>query len=818
MAALLAQIEDDLDIAALEVKKPIGSGNFAEVFAGVYKGRNCAVKKQKLMDEFHAKYIVSEISILKETNPPNLLAYIASCYKEAEEIVYIVTELLSGGDLREYVLNESSNGNFPSKSPGWNFRTTVIKELASGLEYLHGNGLMHRDVKTDNVILKPGVPPTAVWCDFGFARKLERTRSAQELNRMTICGTDEFMSPELMFDMEYSFSSDIFSFGVLIAEVVSGKEPSNEASHLVRSPCDGFTFAEEELRASMPMNAPFSLVELCVQCCADEPDDRPIAQDIFEWTEELEAELDNAESPTPTTTPEKSDSRKEESVETGSDQNDDAGNCASLKPVQKALSKAALLKKKVTRRRSSLINMSFETRDFELELDNLQLQECISSRGKTAIYTGKYNSGTLAIKTVTLEKHQVADSGYISKELSVLRDIVHPNLLKYVGAKFAPTESKIYVAMELLGGQTLRQFLESDKNLAISNTGLSCHGLHSHFLSELSNAVLYLHDRYILHRNIRTENCMLSLGKRLVLCDLGLAKYDPNTTLEGEPFNPFSSPEMLSIQATDENDAGQIMYDSYSFSSDIYSAGLVMLEIITGKAVTCSFPEREEGSHSMLASSLLEVIPKQTPEVVVDMLLSACEKNVSDRATADVLHDAALANLRMNNIMQHRKDGVAERITSTRKLSTHPSNRRSLPRSPSKQRARKGTKFENPAKYNFEGYLWKKGQWNPRWRKRLFCLANLQFEYFRPLGKTDKDNERGAPLGTIRLNDIKLINGKIANIVRGKSKGTNDSAFKICTVSRTYWLRAGNSDERAKWLNYLNSENMVARLSTLTIK
>ena len=82
---------------------------------------------------------------------------------------------------------------------------------------------MHRDVKTDNVILKPGVPPTAVWCDFGFARKLERTRSAQELNRMTICGTDEFMSPELMFDMEYSFSSDIFSFGVLIAEVVSGK-------------------------------------------------------------------------------------------------------------------------------------------------------------------------------------------------------------------------------------------------------------------------------------------------------------------------------------------------------------------------------------------------------------------------------------------------------------------------------------------------------------------------------------------------------------------------------------------------------------------
>ena len=52
--------------------------------------------------------------------------------------------------------NEVENGNFPETSPRWKFRTNVIKQLASGLEYLHRNGLMHRDVKTDNVILKMG--------------------------------------------------------------------------------------------------------------------------------------------------------------------------------------------------------------------------------------------------------------------------------------------------------------------------------------------------------------------------------------------------------------------------------------------------------------------------------------------------------------------------------------------------------------------------------------------------------------------------------------------------------------------------------------
>ena len=114
------------------------------------------------------------------------------------------------------------------------------------------------------------------------------------------------MSPELMFDMEYSYPSDIFSFGVLIAEVISGKAPSMQSEHLIRSPADGFTFLEDDLRGCMPKNAPFSLVELCVQCCADEADDRPIAQDIFEWAEELEAELHiESQEVSPSVTPEK---------------------------------------------------------------------------------------------------------------------------------------------------------------------------------------------------------------------------------------------------------------------------------------------------------------------------------------------------------------------------------------------------------------------------------------------------------------------------------------------------------------------------------
>lgn len=285
--ALTAFTEDDftLNLDLIKLGHMLGKGAFSTVYKATYmNGLELAIKKQSLVDDL-SDYIFKELAILRRCNHPNLVKFLGSCRLD-EKTIYIATEYLSGGDLRRLI----SSG----QPVGWKLRVNILKGASEGLTYLHARHLIHRDIKTENILLDSDFKTKL--CDFGFARSTENKEQGRP---MTMCGTDEFMAPEVIFGMEYSEKADVFSFGVVLAEVISRKIPGKETAFLDRKPMTGFCVETEELEALKSMGAPDSLFALMGECLADESEGRPSAEDLFNWLDDLEKDLPKDKEPVP---------------------------------------------------------------------------------------------------------------------------------------------------------------------------------------------------------------------------------------------------------------------------------------------------------------------------------------------------------------------------------------------------------------------------------------------------------------------------------------------------------------------------------------
>lgn len=253
----------------------LGKGNFSKVFKATIMGEEVAVKKHITSDPSMEKYLMGELAILKRCHHHGLVDFMGAC-KIDEKTTYIVTEYIAGGDLR--MLLQA----FPKI--GWKIRVKILKDVAGSLNYMHERNLLHRDIKTENIMLDLNLNPKLI--DLGFAREIAVDK------HMTMCGTDEFMAPEVIFGMEYDQSSDIYSFGICIAEVCTRKAPGSEVSFLDRTPMNGFCVDWDEMEEELSkVNTPKSLKMLIKETAADEAEDRVPTVAVYEWLEELDRDL-----------------------------------------------------------------------------------------------------------------------------------------------------------------------------------------------------------------------------------------------------------------------------------------------------------------------------------------------------------------------------------------------------------------------------------------------------------------------------------------------------------------------------------------------
>ncbi|XP_021290173.1 cysteine-rich receptor-like protein kinase 10 [Herrania umbratica] len=209
----------------------LGQGGFGSVYKGMLQnGQEIAVKRLSRHSSQGELEFKNEILLVAKLQHRNLVRLMGFCLEGTERI--LVYEFVSNGSLDQYIFDSIKRGQL-----NWEMCYKIICAIARGILYLHEDSclrIIHRDLKASNVLLDEEMNPKI--SDFGMAR-LFAVNQIQGNTARTV-GTYGYMAPEYALHGQFSVKSDVFSFGILLLEIVSGKKNSwmNDSGELEHLP------------------------------------------------------------------------------------------------------------------------------------------------------------------------------------------------------------------------------------------------------------------------------------------------------------------------------------------------------------------------------------------------------------------------------------------------------------------------------------------------------------------------------------------------------------------------------------------------------
>ncbi|KAJ6931619.1 hypothetical protein NC652_014958 [Populus alba x Populus x berolinensis] len=260
----------EIDARLLIYEKKIANGSSGDLYKGTFCSQDVAIKvlrgehlNNKLQSEFN-----QEVLIMRKVHHKNVVKFIGACTRPPS--LCIITEFMSGGSMYDFLRKQKGSLSLQSL-------LRVAIDVSEGMHCLHQNNIVHRDLKSANLLMdENGVAKVA---DFGVARVQDQS------GVMTAeTGTYRWMAPEVIEHKPYDHKADVFSFGIVLWELLTGKLPYEHLSPLQAA----VGVVQQGLRPSIPSHSHPKLAELLDRCWQQDPSLRPDFSEILELLQQLD--------------------------------------------------------------------------------------------------------------------------------------------------------------------------------------------------------------------------------------------------------------------------------------------------------------------------------------------------------------------------------------------------------------------------------------------------------------------------------------------------------------------------------------------------
>ncbi|XP_076688274.1 mitogen-activated protein kinase kinase kinase 21 [Callospermophilus lateralis] len=269
-----------VDFERLELKELIGAGGFGQVYRATWQGQEVAVKAARRDPEQDAaaaaESVQREARLFAMLRHPNIIELRGVCLRQPH--LCLVLEFARGGALNRALAAAAPDPRAPGPRRARRIPPHVLVnwavQIARGMLYLHEEAfvpILHRDLKSSNILLLEKIEQDNVYnktlkiTDFGLAREWHRT------TRMSAAGTYAWMAPEVIRSSLFSKGSDVWSYGVLLWELLTGEVPYRGIDGLAVA----YGVAVNKLTLPIPSTCPEPFAKLMKECWEQDPHIRP---------------------------------------------------------------------------------------------------------------------------------------------------------------------------------------------------------------------------------------------------------------------------------------------------------------------------------------------------------------------------------------------------------------------------------------------------------------------------------------------------------------------------------------------------------------
>ena len=528
------------------------------------------------------RYIDNEISILLDIDHPNIIKLFE--VKKTEKFIYVITEYCNGGDLQSFLDKyvEENNKGLPEEIVQY-----LMKQIIEAFKYLHNKRILHRNIKLENILinyedendkLNNNIMKAKIKIiDFEFSKYLEKGKLTY-----TTLGSPSYMSPLLLYKLNssknnknkgYDEKEEIWSLGIIFYELLVGKNPfeAEDMAELVEKVEKGIykipsNISKEAVSFMNGMiqydsNKRLTIDELSCHNFLNKK-----CKDFIE--NEIEINFKKTDKDT--------EDKDKELYET--DQLDTKIDSRKIDLPMK-IDDYVLLR---LLDQGSFCNIYLTSKEGKDIIPNIEEIE-------TKFSTLELKDKIYATKLIDKKNNNEDLKRYFDNEISILKEINHPNIIKLIDVK--ENSNYIFIILEYCNGGNLQSFL--DKYVKENNKGLP-EEIVQYLMKQIIEAFKYLHNKGIMHRDIKLENILINYANEndkknnnimratIKLIDFffskRLKKGELTYTTIGNPIN--MSPIILKKLYGNTNTRKV----GYGIKEDIWSLGSIFYTLLIGKS------------------------------------------------------------------------------------------------------------------------------------------------------------------------------------------------------------------------------------------